>query len=325
MNTPAAPIRHDRPGLGIIFVLLGMVSISVNDMLIKQLSDGYPLHQTVFFRAGIGIFFSMGLVLYEGGLQVLRTQTPGLHLIRGLLVVIANMAFFTAIAVAPLAEVTALFFAAPLMITVLSIPLLGERVGPMRMGAVLVGFIGVVVMLAPWNHTEGAGSTNRLVLLLPILSALAYALNQLLTRHLGATSQASAMAVYIQATFIVVSVAFWLVAGDGRYAEGVENPSLQFLFRAWIWPQGTDLWLLIGLGANSAIIGYCLAQGYRLADAATVAPFEYVGLPLAIFWGWLFWAELPNATSSIGIVLIIGSGLFVFLRERSKKRPAARA
>jgi S-adenosylmethionine uptake transporter len=309
----------DRNAIGIAFILSGVTAISVNDMLIKQLSGGYPLHQMVFIRSSIGILFSLMLVRWEGGFHLLKTRQPGLHTLRGTLVVVANMSFFAALAVIPLADATALFFVAPLMITLLSIPILGEKVGPWRIGAVLVGFLGVVVMMKPWAGQAALG-VSRLVLLLPVIAALTYALNQLMTRRLGVTTSASAMAVYIQGTFIAVSVLFYLVAGDGRFAAGLENGSLRFLLRAWVWPAPGDRWLFVGLGLNSAIIGYCLSQAYRMADAATVAPFEYIGLPLAVFWGWAIWAELPDIWVSLGIVLIMGSGLFVFLREAMLKR-----
>lgn len=298
-------------------VLAGVGAISINDVLIKQLSGGYPLHQMVFIRSAIGIVFSLMLVQIEGGFAILRTRTPGLHLLRGGLVVISNLTYFAALAVIPLAEATALFFVAPLMITLLSIPLLGEKVGPLRLAAVSVGFCGVVLMMRPWaSETD----VPRLVLFLPVLAALTYALNQILTRRLGASTRASAMAVYIQGIFLIVSLGFFVVAGDGRYAVGVENGSLQFLLRAWIWPEGTDRWLFLGLGLNSAIIGFALAQAYRLADAAVVAPFEYIGLPLAIFWGWVIWGEVPVPVVWIGSALILGSGLFVFVREKFKSR-----
>ncbi|SDE24039.1 S-adenosylmethionine uptake transporter [Ruegeria marina] len=309
---------------GILYILAGMTAISVNDMLIKQLSGNYPLHQIVFVRSGVGILFSLILVQAEGGLSILKTRQPFLHLLRGLLVVVSNMTYFVALAVMPLADATALFFAAPLFITLLSIPVLGERVGPMRMGAVVVGFGGVILMQRPW---EGAGSleVSRLVLLLPVISALTYALLQLMTRKLGATTRASVLAVYIQAMFILVSALFFIVAGDGRYTDGVTDASLIFLLRAWVWPSEGDWFYLIGLGLNSAVIGYCLAQAYRLADAATVAPFEYIGLPLAVLWGWLIWSDLPDWEVWAGMALIAGAGLFVFFRERTKARVIARA
>lgn len=316
--------RQNIAGLGILFLLIGVFCISINDMLIKQLSGDYALHQIVFARSGIGILFSLMIVQYEGGLGLLRTAQPWMHILRGLMIVVANMTYFVALAVLPLADATALFFAAPLFITLLSIPMLGEKVGPLRLSAVAIGFAGVVIMQRPWASGD-ALEVSRIVLLLPVLSALTYAINQLLTRKLGVASKASALAVYIQATFIVVSLGFFIVAGDGRHAIGATNPSVIFLLRAWVWPAQEDMWVFVGLGMNSAIIGYCLSQAYRLADAATVAPFEYLGLPLAVFWGFVIFGDLPVVEVWVGIALILGSGLFVFLRERKKARMLAHA
>lgn len=315
---------HNRPVLGISFIVLAMVAISVNDMLIKQLSGGYPLHQLVFVRSIIGIFFTAIMLHFEGGWRELKTKNPGLHALRGIIIVISNMTFFTALAVITLAEATALFFVAPLFITLLAIPILGEKVGPMRLGAVLVGFVGIMIMVQPWS--AGSERTASIgVLLLPVIAAITYALNQVLTRKLGVASKASAMAIYIQGMFIIVSSLFYLVAGDGRYAVGLESESLQFLLREWIWPAHGDLWLFIALGLASAVIGYTISQAYRMADAATVSPFEYTGLPLAIFWGWLLWGEFPSPTVMLGIILIVGAGLFVFWRERQKQIAVASA
>ncbi len=313
------PSPHNRPLAGIASIIIAMMAISINDVLIKQLSGAYPLHQLVFTRSAIGICFSLTLVLFEGGLGILRTNRPLLHATRCLLIVLSNLTFFTALAAVPLAYATALFFVAPLLITLLSIPILRERVGPFRLAAVGVGFLGVLIMLQPWESAEQR-SAPLLVLLLPVLAAFTYALNQILTRKLSAISKASAMAVYIQSSFILVSLGFFLVAGDGRYAVGVESESLRFLLRPWILPEDEDLYLMLALGLNSGIVAYALSQSYRLAHAATVAPFEYVGLPLAIFWGWFIWGELPGPAIWVGIVMIAGSGLFVFLRERRKSR-----
>ncbi|MEX3316691.1 DMT family transporter [Sulfitobacter sp. PS-8MA] len=308
---------HNRAGLAIGLILLGVAAISVNDMLIKRLSGGYPLHQIVFTRSAIGLVLGLVLVRLEGGFHLLKTRQPVLHLLRGLLIVISNMAFFLALSVLPLAEATALFFAAPLFITVLSIPLLDEKVGPLRLGAVIVGFIGVVIMMRPWASTATL-EVSRWVLLLPVLAALTYALNQLMTRKLGVNSKASALMVYIQAAFVAVSLGFFLVAGDGRFVDAGSSVSLQFLLRAWIWPAQEDYLTFLGIGLNIALIGYCLSQAYRLGDAATVAPFEYIGLPLAVFWGFVIFGDLPVWEVWVGIALILASGLFVYLRERQK-------
>jgi len=317
---PTAP--HSRPAVGIAFIILGVGAISINDMLIKHLSGGYPLHQMIFVRSLIGLLFTLVLVQLEGGLSILKTNRPWLHVLRGVMIVIANMSFFTALAVVPLADATALFFVAPLLITLLSIPMLGETVGPWRLGAVAIGFLGVVLMMQPWDSSlEVEG--GRLVLLLPVIGAFGYAMMQVLTRKLGVTSKASALSAYIQATFLVVSLGFYLVAGDGRYAEQFDNASMQFLLREWIWPHGADLYLFCLLGLCSAVVGYALSQAYRMANAATVAPFEYVGLPLAVMWGWVIFGELPDTVVFAGISLIVGGGLVVFLRENQKQKKLA--
>jgi len=316
-----AAAEHARnTKIGIAFVVLGMVGISINDMLIKQLSGNYPLHQMVFVRSAIGIIFSAIIIQFEGGWSILKTKRPFLHMIRGLTVVVSNLAYFAALAVMPLADATAMFFVAPLFITLLSIPFLGETVGFRRIGAVIVGFIGVLVMLRPGVELPGGGP-GIFILMLPVLSAFAYACLQIMTRALGVKSKASAMAFYVQLTFIVVSLLFFAVAGDGRYAEGVENEVVLFLLRAWTWPANADWPLFILLGLLSAVIGYTLAQAYRMANAATVAPFEYVGMPMAIFWGWLIFGTLPDMWVWAGVFLISASGLYVFLRERVRNEP----
>lgn len=319
-----ANAKQNRPGAGIIFILVGVVCISINDLIIKQLSGDYPLHQSVFLRSGIGILFSLVIVQFEGGFGILKTRHPWQHALRGALIVIANMTYFAALAAMPLADATALFFAAPLFITLLSIPMLREKVGVLRLSAVLVGFFGVVIMQRPWAGSETL-DVPRIILLLPVISAFTYAMNQILTRRLGVEAKASAMAVYIQAAFVIVSLGFFIVAGDGRYASSFENESMIFLLRAWSWPSTEDWPFFLALGVNSAAIGYCLSQAYRLADAATVAPYEYLGLPLAVLWGYVVFAELPVFEVWIGIALILASGLFVFFREQQKARLVARA
>ena len=320
MRATAPALTQSDPRTGIAFILLAMICLSANDMLIKRLSDAYPLHEIIFVRSAVALLFSLVIVQLEGGWHILRADRPFLHLLRCLLIVGANMSYFMALAVMPLAEANALFYVMPLIITILSIPMLGERAGPWRIGAVLVGFCGVLIMLRPAGGELEAGA-SKLMLLLPMLAALLYAFMQILTRRLGVTSKASALAIYIQCTFVVVSLGFYLVAGDGRFAEGSDSPSLQFLLRAWHWPEREDQFLFAGLGIMSGVASYALSQAYRSAEAATVAPFEYTALPLAIFWGWAIWGDLPGPWVSAGTVLIVGAGLPVLLHERRASPP----
>ncbi len=311
------------PRLGIALICLGMMVITVNDAIVKALSDRYPLHEIVFVRAIVALLFTLAVLRFEGGLRALRTGRPAAHIARGLCMVAANLAFFGAIAAIPLADATALFFVAPLLITLLSIPFLGEKVGVRRFSAVLVGFAGVLVMLRP-----GTGALehapDRWTLLLPMAAALAYAAMQILTRKLRASAPASAMAAYIQGMFIAVSLGFFAVAGDGRFAEGLENRTWLFLLRAWIWPTPEHWLLFVLLGGLSGFIAYSLTQAYRLAGAATLAPFEYVALPSAIMVGWIAFDHLPDHWVLLGCALIAGSGIYVYWREKQLAEKGAR-
>ena len=304
-----------NPRLGILFICVGMTAITVNDAILKQFSDRYPLHEIVFVRAAIAMLFILAMLRFEGGLRALRTRRLGAHVARGLCMVVANMAFFAALAAIPLADATALFFVAPLFITVLSIPFLGERVGIRRFCAVAVGFAGVLIVLRPGSGGPGDGF-DRLTMLLPVVAALAYAAMQILTRRLRASAPASAMAFHIQATLIAVSLGFFVVAGDGRFAAGLESKSALFLLRAWTWPTFEHwLWFVL-LGGLSAFIAYAVTQAYRLSDAATLAPFEYVALPMAILLGWLVFDHLPDVWVLLGCSLIAGSGVYVYRRRK---------
>jgi S-adenosylmethionine uptake transporter len=294
---------------GILFIIAGMAALATQDMVIKFLSGGYPLHQIVLSRACLALLLTLVLVRMEGGLRLLRTRRPALHLARGLLVTIANMTYFTAFASLPLAEATALFFVAPLFITLLSVPMLGETVGPRRWAAVIVGLAGVVVMTRP-----GSGLFNPIAIL-PVVAAFCYALSQMLTRRLGVTDRASVMSFYIHLTFFFVSAGAGLTIGSGDFLPAGAGASLSFLLRPWVWPEGVDAPLFLVCGVLVTIGGYCLAEAYRVAAAASVAPFEYVSLPMAVMWGYFVFHEAPDAYTFTGVALIAGGGLYVFYRE----------
>lgn len=301
---------------GILCIVAATFFLTANDSMIKWLSPHYPLHEIVLIRSLVALIITLFIVRLEGGLRILRTRRPVLHFTRGFLIVIANMAFFLGLASMPLADATALLFVAPLIITVLSVPLLGEQVGLRRWLAVVAGLAGVVVMLRP-----GFGVVS-LAAALPLVAALAYAFMQMLTRRLGVTEKAAALAFYIQLTFIIVSASIGLAVGDGRYGD-VENASLAFFFRAWAWPSADDALLMVLCGSLVAVGGYLISQAYRSAQAAVVAPFEYAALPLAVFWGYQLFGDLPDAITFLGIALIVGGGLFVFYRETLHERLVA--
>ncbi|MFN3936044.1 MAG: DMT family transporter [Gemmobacter sp.] len=304
--------------LGILSAVGAALTFSVNDTAIKFLSGGYALHQLVFIRSVISMLFLLGLILpLAGGWHLLRTRRPGLNLVRGALIFTSNMLFFLALSMMSLAEAVAVFFVAPLLITVFSVVFLGEQVGPRRWAAVAIGFVGVVVILRPGT------SAFQLVALLPLLAAACYAAMHTLTRRVGRIDRAETMAVYAQGFFLTGSLAFGLLFGDGRFASA--PPPFDFLLRPWIWPPTGD-WLVLGAaGLASGIGGYLITQAYRLCEGGLAAPFEYVNMPAAILWGLFVFGEWPDAVAWVGIALISLGGLYMAWREMQVLRRAGPA
>ena len=311
----------ERQMLGIACVVVAVTLLVLQDSLIKWLSGDYPLHEIVLVRAASATCVALFAMRLEGGIHLLRTHRLGLHLVRAGLLIVANSAFFLALAAMTIAEATAILFVAPVLITAFSALLLHEAVGPRRWAAVCVGLAGVIVMLRPG---EGA---LRLVALLPIVAAAAYALMQILTRRLGTTERASTITFYAQASFIVVSIVMGLVTGHGRFAPE-DDASLAFLLRAWTVPSVLDCALFLGIGVINGVGGYLMSQAYRVTRPSVLAPFEYVALPTAVMWGVVFFGDWPDLVTYAGMALICGSGLYVLHREAvlaRRRRRAARA
>jgi drug/metabolite transporter (DMT)-like permease len=304
---------------GILFAIGGTLIFSVNDVAIKFLSGGYALHQVILIRALVAMTFILSVMHVSArGWSQIATSRPGTHLLRVLIVMVSNVTFFVGLAAMPLADAVAVAYVSPLAVTLLSIVFLGERVGPRRWGAVIVGMIGVIVMLRP-----GAGVIQPAALLV-LVSAILYACGNLLARHMGGTESAMTLSFYVQSGFILVCVCMGLWAGDGHLAT--EDPLWAFLFRPWIWPPVADWPVLLASGLAVGMGGLMITQAYRTAEAGLIAPFEYAGMPMAIFWGLVVFGTFPDAVAWVGIALICGSGLYVLYREtaaRNRRQDAA--
>ena len=295
--------------IGVLSAVGAAVCFSINDTAIKFLSGDYALHQIVLIRAAIGMAILLAVIFpMQGGTKNFKTRRLPMHVLRALFVVAANFFFFLGLAAMPLADAAAIFFVSPLFVTVLSVVILGEHVGPRRWMAVGVGLLGVIIVMRPGT------ASFQLASLLPVAAALGYALLHITTRWIGPTESPATMTFYIQLVFIVVTAVIGLALGDGRFA-GQDDPSLEFLLRAWIWPDPADTFLFLLIGAASTGGGYLISQAYRLCEAGLAAPFEYVALPLAIFWGVVVFGDWPDLISWLGTSLIMLGGLYMFWRE----------
>jgi drug/metabolite transporter (DMT)-like permease len=313
---PQAPARAgDRPLLGVLCLVVGVAVFSVHDLIIKLISDTYPVHEAMAIRGIVAVPLLLVLVARWGGLRTIRTRRAPLLAVRGLVMLGAYTSFFLGLAALPFPIAVSLYFVAPIFVTLLSALTLGEKVGPHRWSAVVVGFVGILLVSRPNADVFEPAA------LLPILSGLLYAVSAVLARKLGPTETAGVMALYSNAIYLLGGLllgAFFTFAPVGE----VSHKSLAFLVRAWQAPSAFDLTLLAFCGVMACIGTVLATQGYRLAQASTVAPYEYTALIWSLAYGWIFWRDFPDAVAWIGIVLVVVSGLWTLSRA-ARQRPAA--
>ena len=294
---------------GVGFLVLGMLIFSLQDIAVKWIGGDYSVLEIVTFRSLIALPLTLLFFRYEGGQGLPTTQRHKLEYVRGLFYFLSYTTHFMGLAALPLAEIAAIKFSGPLMITLLSVVILGEKVGPRRWLALLVGFMGVLLIVRPGLAGFNMGSIFILV------SVLFYALAAILTRKLQTTDSSATMAyysslVYLTATFILAPLIIFV--GDIPNA----HPSIAFLFHAWTMPSLLDWVIMSGLGLVWAGGMYCLARAYSLALASIMAPFEYMALPINIMWGFVIWQEIPTLTTLAGAFLTLFSGMYILYRER---------
>lgn len=303
-----------QPVRGIIYLCLGVLVFSLQDAIIKQVSGAYALTEVVFIRSCVAAPILLILVLRESGWRSLFASHLDTLLLRAAVMFGAYAAYYMAFPALPLADAVALYFTVPLFVTALAGPMLGERNGWPVWAAVLLGFVGVMVMLQP-----GTGLFNPAALL-SLLAAAFYGLAMLLARKHGSNLSAAVMGFYQNAVFLVGAglVALLLQPID---VEQAVHPSIAFVVRPWTIPTLFD-GLMIGLCGVVASIGILLLTGaYRVARASTVTPFEYTGILWAPLWGFLFFDEMPRVTTAVGAAVIVVAGLIALRMARSDAKP----
>lgn len=313
----ALPAKVDDNAKGIFYLCAGLFIFSFQDVIIKQLSANYPVHELVFVRGLVATPLLLLLVHFESGFASLRTDHVMLHIVRSLLMFCSYLFFYLAIAAIPITEAISLFFTAPLFITAMAVPFLGEKVGLRRWLGVIVGFIGVLIMMRP-----GVG-TFEPALILALLSAFTYSTSQLLSRRLGMTDPASTMAFYTAMIFTYVGGLMGLTIHLTGFAPS-DHPSLEFLLKPWKMPDGLEFAMMFVIGLISAMGFYLLSQAYRIGTANTVAPFEYTSMLWAVILTYLVWGVTPDLYTLVGALVIVAAGIYVLNRESiRRKKPLA--
>ncbi len=291
MTAPAAlavSARHNM--LGAVHMLVAILLFAVMEALIKWQVASYPVYELVFFRATFGLIPCLAMVFQAGGLGTLKTGRPGEHLLRGLVGVSAMWLVFQAYETMKLADVGAILFAAPLFLTALAGPVLGETVGLRRWSAVIVGFGGVMLIVKPGGTALQPAAIGALG------GAFLFAVAMILMRRLGRTEYPATISFY-----------FTLLAA---LTGGV----LILLF-GWVPPTPLDFVMLALIGLIGGTAQLFVTQSLRLAEAAVVSPLRYSSIIWAVAFGYLFWGELPDAQVVAGLVVVIASGLYILHRE----------
>ncbi len=306
--------RLDPHLAGILSLSAGAFAFTLQDFIIKAVSGEYSLSQVLATRCLVAFPLLLLLVGFEGGWRRLATRRPGLHLLRTFLLMTSYTAYYLAIAVMPLAQAVALFYAAPLFIVLLARPILGEKIAPAGIAAILFGFLGVIVISDPRS------AAITWTALFSIASAATYGLAQVLARRMAESEPAAVMAFYQNAMNFAASSLLGILIAAKTLPGPETSVAFAFLLRPWILPPLPDLMLIAATGICAAAGSWLLTQAYRLAPANVVAPFEYSAMIWATAGGILIWQEIPNPRMMLGIALIVGAGLFVLRRGKARPR-----
>ncbi len=280
-----------QPRRAALLMLVSVALFALMDAGLKKLSAHYPPFQVAAMRGLSSLPLVLGWALASAGAgALLRVRWP-LHLVRGVLGIVMMASFVYALKRLPLSTAYSIFFVAPLLITALSVPILGEHVGPRRWTAIAVGLLGVLVVLRPTG--EGVLTLAGLAVL---VAAFGYAVSAILVRVLARTDSTQA-------------TTFWLLALMALGAGLLAWPG-------WVPLRGEHAAIIAGIGIAGALGQYTITEAFRSGEASLVAPLEYSALVWGVLLDLSLWGVLPDGLTWLGAAIIVGSGLYLIRRER---------
>ena len=274
--------------LGFFYMFISVCAFSLMDVIVKW-SDTYPVGQVLFFRGFCGIIPILFLIPRDRYLDFYKTNRSSLHFKRCFAGLIAIVSIFVALRNLPLATVVSISFAAPIFTTIFSIFLLSEKVGFYRWLAVLVGFIGIIVISEP-----GLSDLN-FYYIYPIIFCLGLSYVAIAIKQLSSTEPVWLISFFF--SFSIMILSFFT------------------FYQNWIMPSFIDLLLLSMIGILGGLANLWLSQSYKFSDVSLVTPLKYLALVFAIIFGYFIWDEVPTTKTIIGSLLVISSSFIIFRRE----------
>jgi drug/metabolite transporter (DMT)-like permease len=279
--------------LGFLYMFLSICGFSLMDVIVKWSVD-YPIGQILFFRGFFGIIFYFFVIPKDRLHNFYQTKRPGLHSLRCISGLIAIIAIFIALRKLPLATVVSISFAAPIFTTIFSIFLLSEKVGIYRWLAVLVGFVGILVI------TEPGISDLNIYYIFPIIFCLGLSYVAITLRQLSSTEPVWLISFYFSLAITLLS---FLTIPYG-----------------WVMPSFNHFLLLSLIGIFGGVSNLWLSQSYKYSEVSLVTPLKYLALVFAIIFGYFIWGEIPTIKTLVGAFLVITSTLIIFRREIYKNK-----
>ena len=281
-------INLNKNIMGIIFMTLGMFCLSVNDVSVKGLNISFPVWEVIFFRSFSGILVSFGLIFIFGW-RSLKTKKPIRHFVRAFSAVGCVVFYFFGLKFLLLSENIAIVHSAPIFAALLAVPILGERLGIHRISAIIIGFIGVIIIVKPGSDVF------KLVSILPLISALFMASVYLSTRSIMNTDSSITIIFYYSLALLITSLVFFP--------------------KDFVMPDLFQLLQLMCLGAIGSLGHYFMSQAAKNAEVVVISPFEYTSFIFVGVMGYFFYNEIPNSSIVLGGLLIILGGVYIAYRE----------
>lgn len=299
MEHDTSPIRDAtaQRRRAILCVLAASATFTLGAAFIKALTEHVPVFEIVMVRSYVAFLAMVPVLWRAGGISAMRTNRPWGHVLRTVFGFFGTFTTVYGFAYLPIVTVTALGFAMPLFLTILSVPLLGERVGWRRASAVVIGLGGVMIMLRPWDGFVDAAE-DPLAVSLVLAGVVTWALAMITIRKMGEVGEKN------------VTIVAWFTLGTAVMATVCAIPG-------WVTPSPTHLAMMVAAGIMSGVAQLLMTEGYRSGDTTVVAPFEYGAIVYATILGMVLWGEYPDHWMLLGIVILVGAGLYIWRREAS--------
>ena len=302
------PTKNNNPR-GIVLILLAMMVFSVQDSIMKYIYNFVSLYEVYLVRTLVSLVIILLFLKLTKRPIVFKTQYPLLTSCRVILFFFGFSSFYISLTVMPLATATALFFVTPFLITIFAHFFLKEEIGPRRWSAVIIGFIGVYIILNP------DFSNFDYLSLTPILCAFCYSLSMIIIKKTSDKDNVYTQTFTFYLGAIIISSIFYFIIGDGQY-NTTDHPASQFIFKEWFVDLEVSLLLMVATGVTASVAFLLLFTAYSIASPAVVSPFEYSILLWSSLSGWIFFDEIPSLKTLVGILIIVTSGIYIFMREK---------